>query len=247
MLLGEIEVDRPAAAGAAGGDARPRAAADARQADARQGAADGRRVSFLYNCYATDVLHDAEGNLCGIVMANRAGRQAVLAKTIIDATDTAVVARLAGARFRPFTPGEQTFKRVVIGGEVQQAKNMTARVIEPAFVGPYPNKAQTSSGLFPIIEYTLKLPMADESDAAWAKADQQARTLTYHPEQQFTSDVLFMCHQTPCSVRRRPDESGFVDICHKSVPPAGHRSAVGIQRLCRRLAGRPRSCCGRWC
>ncbi|HID21052.1 MAG TPA: FAD-dependent oxidoreductase, partial [Planctomycetaceae bacterium] len=44
-------------------------------------------VTFLYSCLVTDVVVDERGQPCGIVMANRAGRQAVLAKTIIDATD----------------------------------------------------------------------------------------------------------------------------------------------------------------
>ena len=43
-------------------------------------------VQYLYSSYATDVLVDRSGQPCGIVMANRAGRQAVLAKTIVDAT-----------------------------------------------------------------------------------------------------------------------------------------------------------------
>jgi len=148
-------------------------------------------VQFLYSCIATDVLRDTDGNPCGIVMANRAGRQAVIAKTIIDATDRATVARIAGAEFRPYPAGLHTFKRVVIGGEVQAAENMTARLIDPPFTGPYPNRAQTSSGTFNIIEYTLQLPLADDSYAAWAAAEQQARTMTYDPEQQFTSDRLF--------------------------------------------------------
>ena len=42
------------------------------------------KVDFLYSCYATDVLRDAAGEICGIAMANRGGRQVVLAKTIID-------------------------------------------------------------------------------------------------------------------------------------------------------------------
>jgi len=74
-------------------------------------------VQYLYGCYATDVLRDADGKPSGIVMANRAGRQAVLAKTIIDATPRAVVARLAGAKFRPYPGGTHTFHRVVIGGQ----------------------------------------------------------------------------------------------------------------------------------
>lgn len=148
-------------------------------------------VTYLYSCYATDVLRDADGKPAGIVMANRAGRQAVLARVIIDATDRATVARLAGASFRPYPAGPQKFQRVVIGGEVLEGEKMTGRLAAAPFSGPYPNKAKTSSGVFNVIQYTLELPMKDDSYASWAAADQQARTMTYHPEQQFTSDRLF--------------------------------------------------------
>jgi len=148
-------------------------------------------VAFLYGCYPTDVLRDAQGQPCGIVMANRAGRQAVVAKTIVDCTPRAVVARMAGGRFRPYPGGRHTFKRVVIGGTPREGAGLTARVIEPPFRGAFPNPARTSSGEFHIIEYTLSLPMRDATYASFARADQQARTLTYHPEQQFTSDWLF--------------------------------------------------------
>ena len=148
-------------------------------------------VTYLYSCLPTDVLVDADGKPAGIVMANRAGRQAVLAKTIIDATDRATVARLAGVPFSTYPAGKQTFKRVVIGGEPVKNEGVTSRLPAAPFSGPYPNKAKTSSGSFQVIEYTLELPMKDDSYASWAKADQQARTLTYHPEQQFTADRLF--------------------------------------------------------
>jgi hypothetical protein len=64
-------------------------------------------------------------------------------------------------------------------------------VINPPYTGLFPNPAKTSSGEFKVIEYTLDLPIREDSFAAWAAADQQARTLTYHPQQQFTSDRLF--------------------------------------------------------
>ena len=154
-------------------------------------------VEFLYSCFATDLLRDADGNPAGIVMSNRAGRQAVLAKTIVDATDRAIVARMAGARFQPYPAGVQSLKRVVIGGEVQSGPGIAARTIEPPFRGRFPNAAKTSSGLFQVIEYTLDIPMQGAGPAAWARADQQARTMTYHPEQQFTSDVLFQVPPDP--------------------------------------------------
>ena len=137
-------------------------------------------VQFLYCCYATDLLSDENANLCGIVMANRGGRQAVIAKIIIDATDRAGVARLAGAQFRPYPSGSHTFRRTVIGGAVQSGTNLTSRLIEPPFRGRYG-----------VIEYTLQLSMPDSNCAAFAAADQRARTLTYAPDQQFTSDRLF--------------------------------------------------------
>jgi len=189
VLLGEIEIIGPAGTGRGRLAAPPPRPMHVKKTLDEALLAAG--VQYLYGCYATDVLRDAAGRPCGIVMANRAGRQAVVARTIIDATDRAVVARLAGAKFRPYPSGEHVFKRVVIGGEVRTGEKLAARTIEPPFRGPFPNQARTSSGLFQIIEYTLRLHMPDASFASFAVADQQARTMTYHPEQQFTSDRLF--------------------------------------------------------
>ncbi len=158
-------------------------------------------VKFLYSCFPTDVLRDADGKPCGIVMANRAGRQAVLAKTIIDATPRATVARMAGAGFRPYPSGTHTFKRIVIGGEPKDLEFGTARVVGQPFQGPPSGAARTASGDYPIIEYTLPLHVDDGSYAALMQADQQARSLTYHPDQQFTSDLLFEVPPDPIDGR----------------------------------------------
>ncbi len=184
-------------------------------------------VQFLYGCYPTDVLRDSEGQPCGIVMANRAGRQAVVAKTIIDATARATVAQLAGAESEPFAPGVQKFGRVVIGGEVKEGPGISARVIEPPFRGPYPNPAKTPSGNFDIIEYTLEIPMDDASAASWAKADQLARSMTYHPDQQFTSDKLY--HIPNDSIKGRADG----DAAWQGVGrlPLGAFQPAGVARL----------------
>jgi len=156
-------------------------------------------VEFLYCCYATDVLRDGQGNPCGIVMANRAGRQAVIAKVIVDATGHGMVARLAGAKFRPFPAGLQTFKRVVIGGTPRKGENMTSRKITP----PFESKGKS----YDIIEYTLRLPMEDGSYASWARAEQLARDMTFHPDQEFASDVLFQVPPDPMR-GRKPGSAG---------------------------------------
>jgi len=163
-------------------------------------------IQYLYSCYFTDVLRDGEGRPCGVVMANRAGRQAVLAKTIIDATPRATVARIAGARFRPYEGGTHTFKRVVIGGEPQSADYVDSRSVSPPFHGIHPNRAGTSSGVFKIIEYTMPLHVDDDSYAAYMRVDQQARSLTYHPEQQYTSDIMF--EVPPDAMHGRQSETG---------------------------------------
>ncbi len=96
-------------------------------------------VEFLFGCYATDVLYDGKGKLAGVIMANRSGRQAVKAKVIIDATPRASVARMAGAMFRPYPMGPQTFKRVVVGGEAVKSEGVSARKMPtPLLTSPVP-------------------------------------------------------------------------------------------------------------
>ena len=63
-----------------------------------------------------------------------------------------------------------------------------------------------AGGTFQVIEYALQIPMPDNSHTSWAAADQQARTMTYHPEQQFTSDRLFEIPPDP--MRGRQTVSG---------------------------------------
>lgn len=154
-------------------------------------------VPFLFSCYPTDVLRDADGALAGIVMANRVGRQAVRARTIIDATDRGTVARLAGARFRPYPNGAQVFRRTVIGGQPVELSQGTVRTIAPPFAAIPGQAVSGAAGPFPIIEYTLELSMRDGSYSAFAAADQQARSLTYHPQQQVTADRLFQIPPDP--------------------------------------------------
>ena len=62
-------------------------------------------VVFLYNCFLTNVLQDNNHAAAGVVFANRSGRQAVACKGVIDATLTAVAARMFGLQFA--RPGMQ--------------------------------------------------------------------------------------------------------------------------------------------
>ena len=150
----------------------------------------GAEVQFLYGCYATDVLRDGDGKVAGIVMANRSGRQAVRAKIVIDATPRASVARMAGATFEPYSGGKQTFKRIVVGGEVRTGKNIQARKV-PSLISVVGGSGREA------IEYTLKIPMTDGSFAAFAEAEQIARDKTWHPGQEDASETLFQVPPDP--------------------------------------------------
>ncbi len=65
-----------------------------------------KNITVVFQSYGTDVIVGNQGNLSGVCIANKGGRQAVLAKVVIDATPMAGVARLAGARLEEW-PAEK--------------------------------------------------------------------------------------------------------------------------------------------
>lgn len=141
-------------------------------------------VQFLYGCYPTELLVDHKGNVAGIVMANRSGRQAVIARVIIDATPHATIAQMAGARMDPFSPGTRTFKRIVVGGRPADLPRVPTRQL--------PTPIYDREGrIHQAIEYTLDLPMRDGSFASYALAEQIARDMTWSREQVDSSETLF--------------------------------------------------------
>ena len=77
-------------------------------------------VRFFYTAHTQrNVLVDADGRPAGIVIAGRAGRQAITAKGIIDATARAAAARMAGVRFTSYPSGQHVFHRIVVGNAVE--------------------------------------------------------------------------------------------------------------------------------
>jgi flavin-dependent dehydrogenase len=182
VLLGEIAIEKPAVPSSATRHRVPPAPMQVKRA--LDNALLDAGVTFLYGCYATDVLRDEKGRLAGIVMANRSGRQAVKAKVIIDATARATVARMAGVRFAPYPAGPRTFQRIVVGGPVREGEAVRARKMPTPVYAP-------DGRAYEAIEYTLQIPMADGSFASFANAEQVARDETWHAQQVDASEVLF--------------------------------------------------------
>ncbi|MCF6356818.1 MAG: FAD-dependent oxidoreductase [Draconibacterium sp.] len=155
-------------------------------------------VGFLYSCYATDILVDNSRKPAGIVMANRSGRQAIIAKTIIDATPRALVARMADAKFGAYPSGKQNFKFTVVGNDVKQTSGLLAKTqTEPIQIN-FTSAGSASDGSFQkadieysAIEYTMQIDMKDGSWASFANAEQIARDITWDANQVESADLLF--------------------------------------------------------
>jgi flavin-dependent dehydrogenase len=177
MLLGEIVVRKAVPAGGlviAPTPLRVKQALDRALLDAG--------VSFLTGSYATDVLRDADGRLAGVVMANRSGRQAVLAKVVVDATERGAVARLAGAQFQPFPAGPLAFTRVVIAGAAPAAPGVSVKQLPGDYDAPVTAGDRKASGkriAGKAYACALQVEMADGSFRSYAQAEQAACDKTF--------------------------------------------------------------------
>ena len=185
MLLGEIFVK------AKSGEGRLRVPTPLQVKQAFDRALLTNGVDFLTGSHVTDVLRDRAGDVSGVVIANRSGRQAIRAKTIVDATERATVARLAGVPFTAYPQGEQTFTRIVISGQEPRAEGLVSRRLPGDYsVGvQWDRKGRKISGR--AWECTLKIPMGDGTYASFAEAEQIARDRTFTKEQLDAADTLF--------------------------------------------------------
>lgn len=69
-------------------------------------------VKLLYASSAVEVLLD-DKKISGVVIGNKSGRQVITGQTIIDATSTAIAARIAGCRFIVPFEKEAIFRRTI--------------------------------------------------------------------------------------------------------------------------------------
>lgn len=131
-------------------------------------------VDFLLGCSATDVLVDSAGQVAGIVMANRAGRQAVVAKVIIDATYAGVVARMVDLEKKGGAGAATQIRRIVLGGKATSSMEPMRSI--PAGVD------YKGSELF-YHEYSMEAELGHDDFASLARAEQKIRDLTYREGQ----------------------------------------------------------------
>lgn len=141
------------------------------------------QVEYLLGCYATGLLVDKSGKPAGLVMANRSGRQAVVAKVVVDATENSLLAQAAAPK------GPQTVRFITIAPEPPGTAGIQSRKLSvPVEVYNMGGFARTNQEAF-WFEHSLTLDCGDGSWSTRAELEQIVRDMTYIPSQLWAADV----------------------------------------------------------
>ena len=155
-------------------------------------------VDFILASYPTDVLLTPEGRPGALIISNRSGRQAVLAKTVIDGTIEITCAELAGVERIILENSDQRSYRYVLGGS--SGKNdslplpLTSDSDQPPILRTFSSGVHVNQEDVPLYCYGVALDLHDGSYPAIADAEQCVRDLTYRPGQLRAAERF---HYTP--------------------------------------------------
>ena len=139
-------------------------------------------VRFITGSPVSDLLVDCSGYLAGAVIANRNGRQAILAKSVVDATRYSALSHLGGP-LAPGNPGSVRFTRVIQAVEPPPGVSFVAFDLDRA---PTHHPTETLR----LFRCALELPMADWSYESLVRAESQAREITWSPSTTDDADQL---------------------------------------------------------
>ncbi len=182
ILLGELKVETIGSVAPAGPPLKP---FDVKYALEQILMKSG--VDFLFGCYPTEVLKDGQGKLKGVVFSNRSGRQAVIADKVIDVSTAAVVARLAGATFDPFSPGEKEFEWITVGGEGASGR-LKCEAMVTSVEKKHEARRYRLTEMLPEDSYAaLQAIQQKVMDSVWSKGQVEASgCLIYNPNRRVT-------------------------------------------------------------
>ncbi len=102
------------------------------------------KVTFLDNSRYAGLLVDGQGTLCGIATANKAGVQAIIAKTVLDVSQASRVADDAGAERAPWTVKTLRVSRPLVDKKTKVLTQVTKEVPMPELTWARVNKAEQS-------------------------------------------------------------------------------------------------------
>ncbi len=152
-----------------------------------EGAMLAAGADFVLGAMPVGVLEGADGSLAGVVLATRAGRQAVVARAVLDGTMNSLVGELAGCLLRQHGPFCLAARRVVLGGEMSRLAPVRSQLCEQ------PNGGEPLA----YHEYELDLPVPAWTPAALQEAEQAARDLTHRPGQLRAAECLYLSSREP--------------------------------------------------
>ena len=139
-------------------------------------------VRFITGSPVSDILSDSSGSLAGVVVANRNGRQAILAKSVVDATRYSALSHL-GCPLASDSPGSVRFTRVIQAVEPPPGVPAVAFDLDRA---PTHHPTETLR----LFRCAVELPMADWSYASLVRAESRAREITWCPSTTDDADQL---------------------------------------------------------
>lgn len=118
-------------------------------------------VALLFSSQPIGALENDGGGICGVIVGNRAGRQGLLAKRIIDATEFGLVARAAGLPFSAWDGGNVRAEfRVVADTALHDGAEQMADLF------PLPGKDGDTNT--PMFRYVTTETLPDNSIPSWA-------------------------------------------------------------------------------
>jgi len=136
-------------------------------------------VEIIYASLPTEVLRVGHA-LSGVVIGNKSGRQVITCSQIIDSTETALVARLAGATFEPMDGRQAIFSRTLEFTGARPIEESELSV--PASFGIHGNRVVVHRGYrgpdHLLIECPLQFPIDGFDLAATMKREIEARHRT---------------------------------------------------------------------
>ena len=136
-------------------------------------------IDFLMSSYAGGIILDDEEDIAGVVVANRSGEQIIRARTVIDATNTALVARMIGVGIKSADETPSRFMFRVVGNKV--IPDIKHKVLRPLV---FKEKE------YPVTEYHFSPEKKINSFSDFQVLEQTVRDKTWDPEQIDASDIL---------------------------------------------------------
>ena len=143
------------------------------------------KINFVYSSYVADIVFAEDNMPAGVIINNRTGRQAILCRSIVDCTQGAYVARLAGAGFIKTEGSDEVPYKFVTVGSSLKTKEMDGSA-------ELPLTAVVNQKSYRVIEHPGSVPRKGLSYESLANAEQDVRDKTWDPDQVDSADQLFV-------------------------------------------------------